>query len=117
MTETAAHPAIAALDEGRTTALALAGECLAAISDPAGEGARAFIASDPDKVRDLARVSDTLRSRGVVPSPIAGLPVSIKDLFDVAGERTAAGSTVLSNVAPATRDAPAIARLRSDSST
>jgi aspartyl-tRNA(Asn)/glutamyl-tRNA(Gln) amidotransferase subunit A len=44
--------------------------------------------------------------------PLAGIPVSIKDLFDVAGEVTAAGSTVLAGAAAATTDCPAVARLR-----
>jgi aspartyl-tRNA(Asn)/glutamyl-tRNA(Gln) amidotransferase subunit A len=44
--------------------------------------------------------------------PLAGIPVSIKDLFDVAGEVTAAGSTVLAGAATAATDCPAVARLR-----
>ena len=44
--------------------------------------------------------------------PLAGIPVSIKDLFDVAGQTTAAGSTVLANAPPAAEDCPAVARLR-----
>lgn len=44
--------------------------------------------------------------------PLAGLPVSVKDLFDVAGQTTAAGSTVLAGAAPAQADCPAVARLR-----
>ena len=44
--------------------------------------------------------------------PLAGIPVSVKDLFDVAGQTTAAGSTVLSGAPPATADCPAVARLR-----
>ncbi|MFC5497537.1 amidase [Caenimonas terrae] len=44
--------------------------------------------------------------------PLAGLAVSIKDLFDAAGETTAAGSVVLADAPPATRDCPAVARLR-----
>jgi amidase/aspartyl-tRNA(Asn)/glutamyl-tRNA(Gln) amidotransferase subunit A len=43
---------------------------------------------------------------------LAGLAVSVKDLFDVAGEVTAAGSVVLTSDAPATADCPAVARLR-----
>ena len=43
--------------------------------------------------------------------PLAGIPISIKDLFDVAGEVTAAGSTVLAGVAAAAADCPAVARL------
>lgn len=44
--------------------------------------------------------------------PLAGIPVSIKDLFDVAGEVTSAGSTILAAAPPAARDCPAVARLR-----
>ena len=44
--------------------------------------------------------------------PLAGIPVSVKDLFDVTGQTTAAGSTVLAGAAPAAEDCPAVARLR-----
>jgi Asp-tRNA(Asn)/Glu-tRNA(Gln) amidotransferase A subunit family amidase len=44
--------------------------------------------------------------------PLAGLAVSVKDLFDIAGQVTAAGSVVLSDAAPAAHDCPAVARLR-----
>lgn len=44
--------------------------------------------------------------------PLAGIPVSIKDLFDVAGQVTTAGSTVLARTKPAQADATAVARLR-----
>jgi aspartyl-tRNA(Asn)/glutamyl-tRNA(Gln) amidotransferase subunit A len=45
-------------------------------------------------------------------SPLAGLAVSVKDLFDVAGEPTPAGSRVLADAAPAGQDCPAVARLK-----
>jgi len=44
--------------------------------------------------------------------PLAGIPVSTKDLFDVAGQVTAAGSKVLASAVPARADAAAVARLR-----
>jgi amidase/aspartyl-tRNA(Asn)/glutamyl-tRNA(Gln) amidotransferase subunit A len=44
--------------------------------------------------------------------PLAGLAVSIKDLFDVAGQPTAAGSVVLNDAPPAADDCPAVARLK-----
>ena len=44
--------------------------------------------------------------------PLAGIPVSVKDLFDVAGQVTMAGSTVLATAPPASADAIAVARLR-----
>src|SRR5581483_339535 len=59
-----------------------------------------------------ADASDRMRAFGVVPSPLAGLPVSIKDLFDMAGERTMAGSPLRAAVSPASADAPVVARLR-----
>jgi len=59
-----------------------------------------------------ADAQDRLRKAGYVASPLAGLPVSVKDLFDVAGERTLAGSKALDDAPPAAHDAPTIARLR-----
>jgi aspartyl-tRNA(Asn)/glutamyl-tRNA(Gln) amidotransferase subunit A len=53
-----------------------------------------------------------LRKAGYVASPLAGLPVSLKDLFDVSGERTLAGSKALDDSPPAARDAPVVSRLR-----
>ena len=44
--------------------------------------------------------------------PLSGIPVSIKDLFDVAGQPTSAGSTVLAHAPAAAEDCPAVARLR-----
>src|SRR5206468_6277344 len=55
---------------------------------------------------------DRLRQVGYVASPLAGVPVSIKDLFDVKGEQTLAGSKALDDTPPAERDAPIVARLR-----
>jgi aspartyl-tRNA(Asn)/glutamyl-tRNA(Gln) amidotransferase subunit A len=54
-----------------------------------------------------------LRRSGRAPSTFAGIPISVKDLFDLAGEVTTAGSKVLKNAAPAVADAPAIAALKS----
>lgn len=100
------------LAEGRSSSLALTEQALARIKDPAGEGARAFVAVDRAKALAQAEASDRLRAAGVVPGPLAGIPISVKDLFDVQGEVTRAGSRALDDAAPAERDAPAIARLR-----
>ena len=83
------------LDAGRTTSLQLTEQALARIADPAGEGARVFTSVYAEQARAAARASDTLRAAGLRRSPIEGLPVSVKDLFDVAGETTLAGSVVL----------------------
>jgi aspartyl-tRNA(Asn)/glutamyl-tRNA(Gln) amidotransferase subunit A len=59
-----------------------------------------------------ARHADAAQRAGVALPALAGLPVSIKDLFDVAGETTMAGSVVCRDESPAAADAPAVARLR-----
>lgn len=59
--------------------------------------------------QDLLNVAET---PDIQRRPLAGLSVSIKDLFDVQGQVSAAGSVVLSDAPPALRDCPAVARLR-----
>ena len=102
----------AELAAGHTTSRALVEHALARIANPAGEGARTFTKVYADQARAAADAQDQLRQAGYIASPLAGLPVSIKDLFDVAGEVTLAGSTALDDRPPATRDAPIVARLR-----
>ena len=98
------------LDAGRTTSRALVEEALARITQPDGEGARAFMQVDAQSALEGADHADRLRKAGVRRSPVDGLPVSIKDLFDVAGQVTRAGSKVYA--AKAGADALAVARLR-----
>ena len=100
------------LAAGNTTSRALAEACLARIEDLAGEGRRAFIRVHRDAALAAADAQDRLRSAGVRLSPLAGIALSIKDLFDVAGEVTRAGSTALSDAPPAGHDAAIVARLR-----
>jgi aspartyl-tRNA(Asn)/glutamyl-tRNA(Gln) amidotransferase subunit A len=100
------------LETGRTTAAALVETALARIKDPAGEGARTFLRVDEAGAREAAHYIDGLRRRNARPSRYAGIPISVKDLFDVAGQVTTVGSVVLKDQAPAQADAPAIARLR-----
>src|SRR3954470_23159091 len=100
------------LTAGRTTARQLVDECLARIADPAGEGARTFIHVDRDAAIAAADAMDHLRKANAAPSPYAGIPVSIKDLYDIKGQVTRAGSRALEDSAPAEADAPVVARLR-----
>jgi aspartyl-tRNA(Asn)/glutamyl-tRNA(Gln) amidotransferase subunit A len=86
-------------------------ECLAKIADPAGEGARTFISVSAEVARASADAHDALRRAGRHPSRFAGIPVAVKDLYDVAGEVTTAGSRVLADAAPASIHAPTIARM------
>jgi aspartyl-tRNA(Asn)/glutamyl-tRNA(Gln) amidotransferase subunit A len=99
------------LAEGRTTSAELVEDCLARISDPEGEGGRTYLAVDAEGARTAARALDALRDARAEPSPYAGIPVSVKDLFDLRGQVTRAGSRVLDG-APAERDATAVARWR-----
>lgn len=100
------------LANGQTTSRALLEQALARIADPAGEGARAFVQVHADAARADAEHADRLRARGVVRSALDGMPVSLKDLFDVGGEVTRAGSKLLADAPAARADAPAVARLR-----
>jgi len=72
----------------------------------------AFVATSFAAARATAAGVDRAIAAGRDPGALAGLAVSIKDLFDVAAETTAAGSTILRDAAPAGEDAPAVARLR-----
>ncbi len=100
------------LDQGAVTAQALVETALARIQDPSGEGARAFLTVDGAAALDLAQFYDRQRKAGRAAPPFAGIPMGVKDLFDLKGQVTRAGSAVLNNAAPATVDAPAIARLK-----
>jgi aspartyl-tRNA(Asn)/glutamyl-tRNA(Gln) amidotransferase subunit A len=111
------HEAAAALREGRLRAADLLESALSNARQPAAKSV--YIRFDESRARaQLQKRSQT--SAGGSPggaqqhsaSALECLPISIKDLFDVAGEVTTAGSTVLANAPPATVDAPAIARLR-----
>jgi aspartyl-tRNA(Asn)/glutamyl-tRNA(Gln) amidotransferase subunit A len=97
---------------GRTSARKLVDECLARIADTSGEGMRAFIHVDAEAAIEAAEAMDRLREVKAAPSPFAGIPVSIKDLFDIKGQVTRAGSRALDDSAPAEADAPVVARLR-----
>jgi len=100
------------LDSGRTSARKLVDECLARIADTSGEGARAFIHVDAEAAIEAAEAMDRLREVRAAPSAYAGIPISIKDLFDIKGQVTRAGSRALDDSPPAEADAAVVARLR-----
>src|SRR6201985_1557598 len=94
------------LEQGRTSARKLVEECIAKIADPAGEGQRAFIHVDKEAALSAADAMDHLRKANAAPSRFAGIPVSIKDLFDIKGQVTRAGSRALEeDCTPAEADA------------
>jgi aspartyl-tRNA(Asn)/glutamyl-tRNA(Gln) amidotransferase subunit A len=102
----------AELERGKTSSRELVEQALARIADRNGEGRRAFLEVYTERARAEADYCDRLRKGGVRRSRIDGLPVSLKDLYDVAGEVTRAGSKILAKEAPAKADATAVARLR-----
>ena len=99
------------LQEGRATSAKLTDAALAHIADPAGEGVRVFTRVYSGQARAAAQASDLLRSANLARSAIDGLPISIKDLFDVAGETTMAGSLVREGAPAATEHAVIVKRL------
>ncbi|CAJ0873817.1 2-amino-5-chloromuconic acid deaminase [Ralstonia sp. LMG 32965] len=100
------------LAAGRTTSVALTEAALEHAAAHRAAGGAAYVSIDVQAALAMARAADAAREAGNVPSLLAGLPVSIKDLFDVAGQVTSAGSRALADQPPATADAAAVARLR-----
>jgi Asp-tRNA(Asn)/Glu-tRNA(Gln) amidotransferase A subunit family amidase len=92
------------LRAGRTQATDEVERALAAAQSPACRPA--FLALSPQQARESA--ADPARTA----LPLAGLPVSVKDLFDIAGQTTTAGSAVLRGAPAAQADARVVARLR-----
>ncbi|MCS6891266.1 MAG: amidase [Rhodovarius sp.] len=99
--------AAAALAEGRTSARALVEEALARLA----RAPAAFITVQAEAALAAADAQDRLRRAGRA-GRYAGIPVTVKDLFDQAGQVTLAGSRVLRDATPAAADAPALARLQ-----
>lgn len=100
------------LARSEITSEGLAEAALARIAHYDGEGSRVFMRLYREAALDAARAADRFRRYGIAPTPLAGLLVSVKDLFDVAGDVTRAGSKVLADAPAAKRDAVAVARLR-----
>lgn len=101
------------LAEGRTSSRELVEKALANIADMASVGGPVFLRVDNDQALERADEIDALRKAGQAPSRFAGIPFSVKDLFDIAGQVTTAGSVILKDDPVAERDAVAIERLKS----
>lgn len=95
------------------TSRQLVEQAIAAIEDPEGEGARTFLLVHRREALAAADRVDALRRGGSKLPALAGIPISIKDLFDEAGVVTLGGSRVLVGTPPATRDSTVVERLRS----
>lgn len=104
MTQPDLHVTRHAILDGQTSPAEQAECSLAIARSPACQ--HVFTRLTPDDLHQSAN------DPAIARRPLAGLAVSIKDLFDVAGQVTAAGSVVLAEAPPAPSDCPAVARLR-----
>ena len=100
------------LASGRTTSRRLVEACLANIAAADGEGSRVFLTVHAQQALAAADFHDQMRRHGAPAGAYAGIPISVKDLFDLAGDVTTAGSTVLRGAAPAAQDAAPVTRLK-----
>src|SRR3954470_23687766 len=87
-------------------------QALARIADPKGEGARACLTIYTEAARAAADAADARAKSDISLGPLDGAIVTIKDLFDVAGGPTRAGSRIMADAPPAKADAPIVRRLR-----
>ncbi|AYM91424.1 amidase [Serratia sp. 3ACOL1] len=103
--------AVAGLASGEFTSRQLIADALAKIADPQGEGERTFTQVYADWAQQQALAADQRRAAGKPLSPLDGVPISIKDLFDVSGQVTTAGSRVLAGAAVVKKHAAIVERL------
>ena len=100
------------LQRGEATSQDLVSEALAALNSPEGQGDKTFIRVYEKEAILQAEAIDKVRKSGVELHPLAGIPISIKDLFDVAGEVTLSGSIVRKKSDVARSDAYIVSMLR-----
>jgi aspartyl-tRNA(Asn)/glutamyl-tRNA(Gln) amidotransferase subunit A len=96
----------------KLTSRQLVEQALAAIKDPQGEGSRTFLSVHESEALAAADRVDARRRDGANLPALAGIPISIKDLFDEAGVTTLGGSKVLVGTPAATRDSSVVERLK-----
>src|SRR5580658_10548033 len=101
---------VAAVASGHSTALSIVEAALARIRerDPV---LNSFTAVTEQRALLRAQAIDATRARGEPAGPLAGVPFAVKNLFDVAGLPTLAGSKINRDDPPAIRDATLIERL------
>jgi len=102
----------AALAAGETTCAGIVETALARAKSARGEGKWIFRSLRENTARSEAVEEDLLRTSGEAAAPLAGLPISIKDNIDIAGEATRGGCKLLEDVPPAQSDAAVVERLK-----
>ncbi|MEC3909770.1 AtzE family amidohydrolase [Sphingobium sp. CR2-8] len=101
----------AAVRSGQTSAMAVLDDCLARLDMHAGPLV-AITRMLTSRARTEAAAVDAAIAAGRDPGPLAGVPYGVKDLFDICGLPTTAGSSLYADATPAQADADAIRRLR-----
>ncbi|KQP72853.1 amidase [Methylobacterium sp. Leaf113] len=99
-----------AFRDGTLSARTIVAACLARIARIDG-AVNAFTDVLPERAAARAEALDAARARGEPLGPLAGVPFAVKNLFDIAGLPTRAGSTINRARAPASRDAALIRRM------
>ncbi|OIQ95797.1 biuret hydrolase [mine drainage metagenome] len=107
----AAGPLAQAIAAGQISALEVAEQALARIAALDGS-INAFTAITAQRARDKARKIDAMRTQGAPLPPLAGVPYAVKNLFDIAGLTTLAGSKLLAAQPPAAHDAVLVQRMQ-----
>lgn len=105
------HEIAAKLENASLSSVELTRQALSRMDDPAGEGAPVHIRRNDARAIKLAEASDATRQSGHRRSLLEGVTISVKDLFDLSGETTLAGSVALEGHAAATVDAHVVNRL------
>lgn len=101
----------ARIAQGQSSATAELARCLAAADGPACAGT--YLRRFDAQARASAAAVDAAMAAGAPLPALAGLAVSVKDLFDVAGQPSTGASAALADAPPAAADCSAVARLRS----
>lgn len=100
------------LRDRKVSSVELVEKCLGRMDQQQEESGPVFLHVDRNAALDAAEAMDRLRAHSSAPSEFAGIPISVKDLFEIAGQKTTAGSTILASSAPAKLDSHAVSRLR-----
>lgn len=108
--DTAAECA-ALIRSGEASALEMADAALARVAALDGK-INSFTAVTAERARAEARTVDAARAKGATLPPLAGVPYTVKNLFDVESLTTFAGAKIRAAAPPATRDAALVARMR-----
>lgn len=103
---------INALQSGAVTSRQLTEQCLACVEQDSDQAQKVYLQLFADHALAQSDVIDQLRNQGILLSPLMGLPISVKDLIDIKGWPTSAGSTFLENVRLVTKSAPIVERLQ-----